>query len=150
MLSLSPVPSLGLKDFIFLILIIFDCAGSLLLCRLFSSCSKWGLLSSCSVQASHRGGFSYCRAWAPGYMAFSSCSSKTLEHRLNSCGAWVQLIPGMWDLPGSGMEPMSPALAGSFFTTESPGNPQDFIFYFHFMYLYLDRQCIHMVQIQMI
>ena len=27
----------------------------------------------------------------------------------------------MWDLPGSGMEPTSPAPAGGFFTTEPPG-----------------------------
>ena len=27
----------------------------------------------------------------------------------------------MWDLPRSGIEPMSPALAGGFFTTEPPG-----------------------------
>ena len=30
-----------------------------LLCRLFSSCREWELLSSWSVQASHCGGFSY-------------------------------------------------------------------------------------------
>jgi len=27
------------------------------------------------------------------------------------------------DLPEPGVEPVSPALAGQFFTTESPGNP---------------------------
>ena len=27
----------------------------------------------------------------------------------------------MWDLPGPGIEPMSPALAGRFFTMEAPG-----------------------------
>ena len=27
----------------------------------------------------------------------------------------------MWDLPGSGIEPLSLALAGGFFTTEPPG-----------------------------
>ena len=27
----------------------------------------------------------------------------------------------MWDLPDSGIEPVSPALAGGFFTPESPG-----------------------------
>jgi len=30
----------------------------------------------------------------------------------------------MWDLPRPGMEPMSPALAGGFFTTEPPGKPR--------------------------
>ena len=29
----------------------------------------------------------------------------------------------MWDPPGLGIEPMSPALAGGFFTTEPPGKP---------------------------
>ena len=29
----------------------------------------------------------------------------------------------MWDLPGSGIEPVFPALAGGFFTTEPPGKP---------------------------
>ena len=28
---------------------------------------------------------------------------------------------GMWDLPGPGIEPKSPALASGFFTTEPPG-----------------------------
>ena len=27
----------------------------------------------------------------------------------------------MWDLPGTGVKPMCPALAGGFFTTEPPG-----------------------------
>jgi len=29
----------------------------------------------------------------------------------------------MWDLPVSEIKPMSPALAGGFFTTEPPGSP---------------------------
>ena len=29
----------------------------------------------------------------------------------------------MWDLPGSGLEPVSPALAGGFLTTVPPGKP---------------------------
>ena len=28
----------------------------------------------------------------------------------------------MWDLPGAGIEPTSPALTGGFFTIEPPGN----------------------------
>ena len=38
----------------------------------------------------------------------SGCSSLVLEHRLSSCGTWAY----MWDLPGPGIKPMSPALAG--------------------------------------
>ena len=30
----------------------------------------------------------------------------------------------MWDLPGPGLEPMSPALAGGFLTTAPPGKPE--------------------------
>ena len=29
----------------------------------------------------------------------------------------------MWDLPGPGLEPVSPALAGGFLTTTPPGKP---------------------------
>ena len=32
----------------------------------------------------------------------------------------------MWDPPGSGIEPMSPALAGRFFTPELPGKPYNY------------------------
>ena len=31
----------------------------------------------------------------------------------------------MWDLPGPGLEPVSPALAGGFLTTAPPGKPQN-------------------------
>lgn len=71
----------------------FAWAGSWLLRRLFSSCSKWGLLSSYSARASHCGGFSGCRARALGAGAsvvavcgLSSCGSSALEHKLSSCG----------------------------------------------------------------
>ena len=45
---------------------------------------------------------------------FSSCGSWALERRLSSCGTWAQLLHGMQDLPGPGLEPVSPALAGRF------------------------------------
>ena len=39
---------------------------------------------------------------------------------------WPSLWKSMWDLTRQGIEPMSPALAGRFFTTESPGKlPED-------------------------
>ena len=34
----------------------------------------------------------------------------------------------MWDLPKSGIKPLSPALVGGFFTTEPPGKFWHFIF----------------------
>ena len=51
----------------------------------------------------------------------SSCGSRALEHRLSSCGTRAQMLRGMWDLPGPGLEPASPALAGGFLTTAPPG-----------------------------
>ena len=53
----------------------------------------------------------------------SGFGSWALELGLSSCGAQALLLRGMWDLPGSGIEPLSPALAGGFFTTEPPGEP---------------------------
>ena len=41
----------------------------------------------------------------------------------SSCGARAQLVCGMWDLPGPGLKPVSPALAGGFLTTAPPGKP---------------------------
>ena len=49
-------------------------------------------------------------------------------HRLSSCGSWAQLLRGMWDLPRPGLEPVSPASAGRFSTTVSPGKPPVLLF----------------------
>ena len=73
--------------------------------------------------ASHCGGFSHCRAWALGCTGFSICGSWSVEHRLNSCGAWPYLLSDMCDSPGPRIEPVSPVLAGGFFTTEPPRKP---------------------------
>ena len=53
----------------------------------------------------------------------SSCGSRAIERRLSSCGA--QVLRGMWYLPGPGLEPVSPALAGRFLTTAPPGKFQE-------------------------
>ena len=74
-----------------------------------------GATLRCSAQPSHCGGFSCCRA-------------RALEHRLSSCGARAQLLRGMWNIPGPGLEPVSPALAGGFLTTVPAGKPQFFFF----------------------
>ena len=97
--------------------------------RAFCSCGEWGRATlHCSVRASHCGGFSCCGAHAVGAWAsvvvalgLSSCGSRTLERRLSSCGAQAQLLRGTWDLPGPGLEPMSPALASGFLITAPPG-----------------------------
>ena len=60
------------------------CMVSLLLRVGFPTCGQQGS-SPCAVQASHRGGFSCCKAWA-------------LEREVSSCGARAYLLHGMWDL----------------------------------------------------
>ena len=57
-----------------------------------------------------------------------SWGSRALEHRLSSCGTWAELLQGLWDLPGPGIELMFLALAGGFLTTGPPEKPP---FYFH-------------------
>ena len=43
-----------------------------------------------------------------------------MEHGLGCCG--------MWDLPGPGIESVSPALASGYFTTEPLGKPRNNFF----------------------
>ena len=50
-------------------------------------------------------------------------NSVALEHEFNSCATQAQLCYSMWGLPGLGMEPVSPALAGRFLITGPPGKP---------------------------
>lgn len=59
------------------------------------------------------------------HAGFSSCGTWALQHRLNSRGAQASLRWAMWDLPGSGIKPMSPALAAELLTTEPPGEPSE-------------------------
>ena len=114
---LTPLRFFGFLNFIYLFLAVLS-----LHCRhgLFSSSGKQGLLSSCGAWA-NCSDFCWCGAQALKHMSFSSGGALALEHRLNSCGAQAYLFHGMWDIPGSGIEPMSSALAGRFFTTEPPG-----------------------------
>ena len=46
---------------------------------------------------------------------------RALQGRLTGRSAWASLPRGMWSLPGQGIEPVSPALAGRFFTAGPPG-----------------------------
>ena len=82
------------------------------------------------MQALGCGGFSGGRAQTLGHAGFSShCKWAqelwllALEHELSSFGAQTCLLLGMWDLPKPGMEPVSPAFAGGFFTAEPAGKP---------------------------
>ena len=66
-----------------------------------SSCGEQGLLSNSTV-------------WA----------SLDAEHGVGGCGAQAELPRVMRDLPGPVIEPMFPALAGRFLTTEPSGKSQ--------------------------
>jgi len=79
---------------------------------------QWGgLFSSCGARASHCSGFSFWGAQVLGCMGFSTCGSWAVEHRL------IVVVHECVDLPGSRIEPMSPALAGRFLSTAPPGKP---------------------------
>ena len=77
-----------------------------------SSCGKWGPL--------------FIAVRGPVIIAVSLVAEHRLQtRRLSSCGSRAQLPRGMWDLPGPGLEPVSPALAGRLLTTAPPGKPPD-------------------------
>ena len=92
-----------------------DCMG-------FSLVVESGGYSSCGVRAFPWGGFSYCRACALGHEASIGAACG-----LSSCGTWAELLRGMCHPPRPGIEPVSPALAGGFFTTEPQGKSSIFI-----------------------
>ena len=78
--------------------------------RAFSSCGKRGPL--------------FIVVRGPLTIAASLVAEHRLQmRRLSSCGARAQLLRGMWDPPGSGLELVSPASAGRFSTTAPPGKP---------------------------
>lgn len=87
-----------------------------------------GLLFTCGVQASHWGDFSCYRAKALGHTgfsscSFSSCSSPALEHRLNSCSAWLSCSMPCGSSRTSAQICVSCHLAGGLFPAEPPGKP---------------------------
>ena len=105
----------------------------------FSSCSELALLfiavrglliAVASLVVEH--GLQVCRL-------HSSCGWWALERRLGSCGAQAQLLCSIQGLPGPGLEPVSPALAGEFLTTTSPGKPRTFSFLINSLYIFLEQ-----------
>ena len=66
---------------------IFGCAGSLLLFGLALAAASEDSSQVVGAWTSPCGGFSHCRAQAPGCSGFGSCSSRAPEHRLRSHAA---------------------------------------------------------------
>ena len=85
----------------------------------FSSGGEWGLLFTAMLRLLIVVAF-----WLQGRgfrrVGFSSCSSRTLELGLRSCGTQAWLLHIMWNLPRWGTEPMFPPLAGRFLPTAPP------------------------------
>ena len=125
--------------FVFLKIYLFLAALGLRCCtRASSSWGERGLLFI-AVHGLLTAVASRCGAQALGAQAsvvvargLSSCGVQAVERRLSSCGARAQLLCGMWDLPGPGLEPVSPALAGGFLTIEPPGEPRVLLFKFEY------------------
>ena len=82
----------------------------------------WVFVAVCaSLQLQRVGAPLCCGAWAPHCSGLSCCGAQAL-------GTWAQQVrlrglslQDMWDLPRSGIRPMSPALVGRFLTTGPPG-----------------------------
>ena len=74
---------------------------------------RWLLVSECGLQGTQAAVAAACGsvAAAPGLQSPGSVVSRVL------------LLHGRWDLPLPGIQPVSSALAGGFFTTEPPGKP---------------------------
>ena len=85
----------------------------------FSSCGKWGLLSSCSVQASHCIAFSLWCFSCSRAQALGTLASVAVAHSL-SCST-------VWALPRPGTEPVSTALQGRFLNTGPPSKPLHYL-----------------------
>ena len=107
---------MSLNFFFNFLIFIFGCIGFSLLHMGFLQLRQAGPTLRCGAWTSHCGGFPCCRARAPGARA-----SVVVARGLSSCGAWAQLLRSMWDLPRSGIEPVSPALAGGFLIIVPPG-----------------------------
>ena len=105
-----PLSCLCLKNILFSVALVLHCFA-----RAFSS--WWaGVTLHCGAQASPCSFFSCCRAQALG-----PGTSVVAAPGLSSCGARTSLLRVMWNLPKPGIEPMSPTLAGRFFSTAPPG-----------------------------
>ena len=85
------------------------CWVFLAVCGLSLVAASKRLLSRGGGWASHCSGFSRHRAQTP---EGSGC---------NGCGAWAHIHSSSWNLPGAGIEPVSPALAGARLSPGPPG-----------------------------
>ena len=98
--------------YLFIYLFIYGCVGSSFLCEGFS------LLAASGGHSSSR-----CVGLSLSRTLLLRTEHRLQTRRLSNCGPRAQSLRGMWDLPRTGLEPVSPALAGRFSTTAPPGKP---------------------------
>ena len=99
------------KFYLFIYLFIYGCVGSSFPCE--------GLL-----QLRQAGATPHHGARVSDTIATHLAAEHRLQtRRLSNCGSRAHSLRGMWDLPGPGLEPVSPALAGRLSTTAPPGKP---------------------------
>ena len=84
----------------------------------FSSCGEWGLL----FVSVHRLLIAVALLVVE-HGLWGTQASVAAARGLSSCGTQAQLLRGMWNLPGTGIKPMSPALAGKFQPPDHQGSP---------------------------
>ena len=96
--------------------------GSLLLGRFSPRCGEPRLLSSWGVWASHHSGSS-CSGVRTQACGLRSASSRVLEHRLNSPGAWARVLWGLWDFSRTRDWTHVSCTGRQIFITETPENP---------------------------
>ena len=101
---------------------LYGCAGSSLLCTGFLQLQWVGATLHWSARASlaaeHR---------------LHACRLQMLQHiGFRSCGIQAELLQGIWALPGSGIEPVPPTLAGGFSSIVSTDNFSFFLSFFLF------------------
>ena len=114
-------------NYLLLVLLGLCCCMDFSLVVVSGDCSHGLLIAAASLVAEHR-------LWVvPASVAaahgLSTCGSWVLEHWLNSCVQELSGSAACGNLPGSGIEPVSPALVGGLFTTEPPGEAFSLLLY---------------------
>ena len=132
-----PFCYLKVKKFIYILAVLgLCCCTSLSLVAVsrgyFSVAVHWlltampSLVAECGLQGTWASVVAACR--------LSSCGSRALKHKLDSCG-----VEACGIFPDQGSNLYSPALAGRFFTTEPPGKP------LFLLLLFLNKLLIHLM-----
>ena len=120
---------------------IFGWVGSLSLHRLFSSCSTRGLslvvrgllITAASLVAT-------TKLWNTSSGVAAECTADPAS--VAAAPVRRSLLLGTWDLPRSGIELVSPALAGELVTTEPPGKPHEPYFFKGSFWMSFGSSCL--------